>query len=167
MSANFDMIFMKQALQLAKKAEKQGEVPVGAVLVQKNKVIASAFNQKERLKKATAHAEILAIEQASQKISQWGLINCSLYVTLEPCLMCTGALIAARIKRLVYACHDPKAGAVASLYKVLKGNLLNHKIEISHGILNKESSLLLKHFFQKKRRILLQKSKSGSFTQPS
>ena len=143
---------MKQALQLAKTAEKQGEVPVGAVLVQKNKIISSAFNQKESLKKATAHAEILAIEQASQIFSEWRLIDCTLYVTLEPCLMCTGALVAARINRLVYACHDPKAGAVTSLYNILKDKRLNHKINVSYGILGEESSLLIKRFFQKKRK---------------
>ena len=123
-----DLIFMKKALILAKQAEQQGEVPVGAVLVQENnlmppdfknrtdllevqkyKVIASVFNQKEHLRKATAHAEILAIEEASRKLGRGRLNDCVLYVTLEPCLMCAGALVAARLKRLVYACKDPKS----------------------------------------------------------
>ena len=118
----------------------------------KTKVISSTFNQKESLTRATAHAEILAIEQASQKLSRWRLINSCLYVTLEPCLMCAGALLAARIKRLVYACHDPKAGAVYSLYRTLEDKRLNHQVNLTYGILNEESSLLLKNFFQKRRK---------------
>ena len=143
---------MKEAFKLAKKAEKQGEVPVGAVLVHKNQIIASAFNQKESLKKATAHAEILAIEKASSKLGRWRLNDCTLYVTLEPCPMCAGALVAARLKRLVYACKDPKAGAVHSLYKITQDSRLNHHVDIQSGILQEESTQLLKEFFRKKRK---------------
>ncbi len=146
-----DRLFMKEALQLAKQAEKQGEVPVGAVIVHKNKVIAKMFNQKESLGKATAHAEILAIEQASFKLKRWRLNDCTLYVTLEPCPMCAGAIVACRLSRLVYACKDPKAGAAHSLYRIPQDPRLNHLVDIHHGILQEESSLLLKEFFRKKR----------------
>lgn len=148
----YDLTFMKEALILAKKAEKQGEVPVGAVLVHKNQIIASAFNQKESLKKATAHAEILAIEKASSRLGRWRLNDCTLYVTLEPCPMCAGTLVAARLKRLVYACKDPKAGAVHSLYEITQDSRLNHYVEIQSGILQEESTALLKEFFRKKRK---------------
>lgn len=147
-----DLIFMKEALKLAQQAEKQGEVPVGAVIVQKNKLIAKAFNQKESVQKAFAHAEILAIEKASLKLKSWRLLDCTLYVTLEPCLMCAGALVAARLNRLVYACKDPKAGAVHSLYQITEDPRLNHQVEIHAGVLEEESSNLLKEFFRKKRK---------------
>ena len=146
-----DLIFMKEALKLAEQAEKKGEVPVGAVIVQKNKMIAQAFNQKEILQKAFAHAEILAIEEASLKLKSWRLSDCTLYVTLEPCPMCAGALVAARLKRLVYACKDPRAGAVHSLYQITEDSRLNHQLEVHTGILEEESSILLKEFFRKKR----------------
>ena len=146
-----DLIFMKEALELAKKAKAQDEVPVGAVIVCNNKIIASAFNQKESLKKATAHAEILALEEASRKLQQWRLNDCTLYVTLEPCLMCAGALVATRLKRLVYSSKDPKAGAVHSLYQITQDPRLNHRIDVSYGLLQEESSKLLKEFFREKR----------------
>ena len=147
-----DRLFMKEALKWAKEAEKQGEVPVGAVLVHKNQIIASAFNQKESSKKATAHAEILAIEKASLRLNRWRLNDCTLYVTLEPCPMCAGALVAARLKRLVYACKDPKAGAIHSLYRITQDPRLNHRVDIHSGILQEESTALLKEFFRKKRK---------------
>lgn len=144
---------MKEALKLALQAEKKGEVPVGAIIVQENKPIARAFNQKETLQKASAHAEILAIEEASSKLKSWRLSDCTIYVTLEPCPMCAGALVAARLKRLVYACKDPKAGAVHSLYQITEDPQLNHQMEIQAGILEDESSFLLKEFFRKKRKL--------------
>ncbi|MDE0119560.1 MAG: tRNA adenosine(34) deaminase TadA [Bdellovibrionales bacterium] len=147
-----DFIFMKMALKLAEQAGKKGEVPVGAVITQEKKVIACAFNQKETLTKATAHAEILAIEQASSKLGSWRLNNCTIYVTLEPCPMCAGALVAARLKRLVYGCKDPKSGAVHSLYQIPQDLRLNHQIEIHPGLLAEESAKLLKEFFHKKRK---------------
>jgi tRNA(adenine34) deaminase len=147
-----DLIFMKEALKLAKEAEKQGEVPVGAILVHKNQIIASSFNQKESSKKATAHAEILAIEKASLRLNRWRLNDCILYVTLEPCPMCAGALVAARLKRLVYACKDPKAGAIHSLYRITQDPRLNHHVDIHSGVLQEESRALLKEFFRKKRK---------------
>ena len=142
---------MKQALELAKQAEKQAEVPVGALVVQNHKPIAFAFNQKEQKKQATRHAEILAIEEASKKLGRWRLDDCDLYVTLEPCIMCAGAIISARIKRLIYACRDPKAGAIHSLYQITNDLRLNHQVAVTEGLLAEESSRLLKKFFQKKR----------------
>ena len=150
-----DLFFMKEAFKLAQQAEKEGEVPVGAVLVQemgeKCKVIARTFNKRESLKQAIAHAEILAIEQAGVKLKRWRLNDCVLYVTLEPCPMCAGALVQARLKSLVYACSDLKAGAVHSLFHITEDSRLNHQVEVRAGILKEESSHLLKNFFQKKR----------------
>jgi len=143
---------MKKALHLAKQAEKQGEVPVGAVIVQKNQIISFAFNQRELLQKATAHAEILAVEQACLKLERWRLNDCTLYVTLEPCPMCAGVLVACRLKRLVYACKDPKSGAVHSLYHITQDPRLNHRVDVHQGILQEESAKLLKEFFHKKRK---------------
>ena len=146
-----DLFFMKKAFKLAEKAGTIGEVPVGALIVRENEIIAEAFNQKELSQKATAHAEIFAIEQASLKLNTWRLNDCTLYVTLEPCPMCAGAIVATRLKRLVYACKDSKAGAVHSLYQITEDSRLNHRVEIHQGILAKESSKLLKSFFRKKR----------------
>ena len=150
-----DVFFMTKALKLAKQAEKEGEVPVGAVIVQDTKkklvVLASTFNKKEQWQKTTAHAEILAIELANLKLKSWRLNDCTLYVTLEPCPMCAGALVQARIKRLVYACSDPKAGAVHSLYQLTTDPKLNHRVEVKAGVLQKECSQLLKTFFKTRR----------------
>ena len=150
-----DIIFMQQAFKQANLAEKAGEVPVGAVLVQETKkglkVIAQAFNKKESLNSAVAHAEILAIEMAGRKLKRWRLNDCMLYVTLEPCPMCAGAIWQARLKTLVYACLDPKAGAVHSLYQITEDKRLNHQVEVRSGVLGEKSSQMLKTFFQKKR----------------
>src|SRR3989337_4128117 len=107
---------MKQALHEAKKAARKGEVPIGAVIVLDNKIIARSHNLKETTADPTAHAEIIAIKKASRKLKEWRLLNSTIYVTLEPCLMCMGALIQARVERLVFGCYDPKAGAAGSLY---------------------------------------------------
>ena len=115
------------------------------------KVVARACNQKESLKKATAHAEILAIEQASRKLGRWRLQDCTLYVTLEPCPLCASALVAARIQRLVYGARDPKAGAIHSLYHITQDKRLNHQVDVSRGLMAEESSQLLKSFFRTKR----------------
>jgi len=143
---------MKEALKLAKEAEKTGEVPVGAIITYQGKIIARAMNQKEKLKSAIFHAEILAIKEASLKLQDWRLTECELYVTLEPCPMCAGAIVASRLKRLIYGCKDPKAGAVHSLYKITEDKRLNHQVEVCCGILAEESSQLLKNFFNKKRK---------------
>ncbi len=144
---------MNQALILAKKAKKKKEVPVGALIVQNQRLIATGFNQKELLQKASAHAEIIAIEMACKALNSWRLSNCTLYVTLEPCLMCAGAILQARIKRLVYGCQDPKAGAVHSLYQTLTDKRLNHKLAVTKGILYKDCQKILRGFFQQKRQI--------------
>ena len=136
---------------MAEKAGERGEIPVGAVLVCRQTIISRGFNQKEKLQNPTRHAEIIALEAASLKLKSWRLNECRLYVSLEPCLMCAGALIQARIQRLIYAAPDPKAGAVDSLYQTLKDPRLNHRIKTTSGILEKQSSELLKAFFQKRR----------------
>lgn len=146
-----DQQFMKLALSLAKKAGEAGEVPVGAVITHSGKVIAESMNCRESTNSPTGHAELLAIENAAQKLGQWRLIGCTLYVTLEPCLMCAGAIINARVDRVVFAVTDPKAGAVVSLYQTLGDHRLNHRPQIEHGLYAEESSQLLKSFFQRRR----------------
>ena len=149
---SIDPIFMKEALKGAKEAEKLGEIPVGAVLVRENHVIARAFNEKEGRKNSTAHAEILLLQEASLKMMDWRLKSCTVYVTLEPCPMCAGALVQARIKRLVYGCSDPKAGACHSLYQITEDPRLNHQVQVSSGVLEEECRQILKNFFKDKRR---------------
>lgn len=144
--------FMNLALAEAKKAFEIGEVPIGAVVVRGDEVIALAHNHRETAKNALGHAELLAIDEACKKLGGWRLIGCTMYVTLEPCLMCAGAIINSRIERLVYATRDPKAGAVDSLYDVLRDSRLNHQVEVIEGVLAEESSRLLKQFFQELRR---------------
>ncbi len=139
--------YMVEALLEAKKALKKNEVPVGAIIVKNNSIIARAHNLKESLKSPTAHAEILAIEEACKKLSSWRLEGCILYVTLEPCHMCTAAIIEARIERVVYGALDIKMGAhVSNRNRVSK--ILNHDIDIVGGVLEEESEKLLKDFFQ-------------------
>ena len=144
--------FMKEALKEAKKAYKKKEVPIGAVIVKDNKIIARAHNLRETKKKATAHAEILAIEKACKKLGAWRLENCDLYVTLEPCTMCAGAIINSRIKRLFIGAMDEKGGAVGSKINILKDIKLNHDVEIETGILKEECSKILKDFFKELRK---------------
>ncbi|HHY18456.1 MAG TPA: nucleoside deaminase [Firmicutes bacterium] len=146
-----DRYFMELALKEAKKAYKLGEVPIGAIIVRENKVIAKAFNRREVDKSALSHAEVLAIKEACKELGGWRLIGCTLYVTLEPCLMCAGAIINSRIERVVYAADDTKAGAIRSLYRVLEDPRLNHQVEVVEGILKEESSSLLKQFFAQLR----------------
>ena len=149
-SSNTHDFFMSLALQSAKKAFKKNEVPVGAVLVKGAKIISQAHNLRESGNNPVGHAEILAIKKASQKLQSWRLENCRLYVNLEPCLMCIGAIIQARISELIYACCDPKMG-FSSYYQLDKQSLWRHKIKIQSGWRSKESSLLLKEFFKQLR----------------
>lgn len=142
---------MKEALIEAKKAYEKGEIPVGAVLVIDGEIISRAYNQKETTFDPTAHAEILAIRQASQIIGAWRLTEATLYVTKEPCIMCSGAIVNARIKRVVYGCYDPKGGGVVSLYRILQDNRLNHQVEIQSGILEDECRHILQEFFRELR----------------
>lgn len=143
--------YMKRALELAHKAQLQGEVPVGAVIVKNGKIVGEGFNQKETLGLATRHAEIEAIENASKNLGAWRLTDCEMYVTLEPCLMCAGAIVATRLKKLYYGADDPKGGAVKSLYQALSDERLNHECEIEEGLLKSECSKILKDFFKERR----------------
>ncbi|MCF7887631.1 MAG: tRNA adenosine(34) deaminase TadA [Candidatus Omnitrophica bacterium] len=146
-----DNLYMQQALKQAEYAKDEDEIPIGAVIVYQGKVIAKSYNQVERLKDPTAHAEILAITQAANYLKSKWLKKCRLYVTIEPCSMCAGALILARIDKVIFGADDPKAGAFGS--KVDINNLgLNHKLKFKKGILRKECSDILKDFFKKKRK---------------
>lgn len=146
-----DQIFMERAIELAKLAALLGEVPVGAVIVQDGKIIAEGYNLRELDKTATAHAELLAIEQACKNLGGWRLPRCTLYVTLEPCPMCAGAIINARIDRVVYGASDPKAGSVNSVVSLFDLPY-NHRPIVEHGLLEEECACLLRDFFQHLRR---------------
>lgn len=142
---------MQEALKEAEIAYSHQEVPVGAVIVYQNKIIARAHNQKEELQDPTAHAEILAIQQAVKYLESWHLEDSTLYVTLEPCPMCTYAMLQARIKRLVFGTNDPKAGAAGSIINIVQDKRFNHQLEVKKGILEKECHLILQKFFQERR----------------
>lgn len=142
---------MREAMKEAQKAADKQEVPIGAVIVKDNKIIARGHNLKETASDAAAHAEMIAIRKACRKLENWRLLNSTIYVTLEPCLMCMGALIQARISRLVFSCYDPKAGACGSLYDVSNDKRLNHRIEVTAGIMAGECEKNLKDFFRKLR----------------
>ena len=142
---------MRRALELAAQAGAQGEVPVGAVLVHENAVIAEAYNERETRPSALAHAEISVISEACRKLGRWRLTGCTLYVTLEPCVMCAGALVQARVDRVVYGARDPKAGAVESLYQVLADERLNHRPLVEGGIMGLECGKILSDFFKARR----------------
>ena len=142
---------MGQALKLAQQAGEKGEVPVGALLVRSDVLIAEAFNLREARGSPIAHAEMLVLQAASEKIGNWRFVDTTLYVTLEPCPMCAGAIVLARIPRVVYATTDPKSGAAGTLYNILQDERLNHRVELVNGILAEESSALLKSFFQQRR----------------
>ena len=145
-------IYMRQALQLAQQAYECQEVPVGAVIVRGDRVIGAAHNQREQLRDPTAHAEIIAITQAAAAIDSWRLEECSLYVTLEPCAMCAGAIVQARIPRVIYGATDAKAGAVNSLYHLLDDYRFNHRAEVIPGILARPCGEILTQFFAEQRR---------------
>ncbi len=146
-----DSDFMQQAINLANHAASQNEVPVGAILVQDNKIIGQGWNQPITSNDSTAHAEIIALRRAAKKLNNYRLINTTLYVTLEPCLMCVGAMIHARIKRLVFGAYDPKSGAIQSVFNFLDSKKLNHNIVYQGGILEQQCGELLTTFFQKRR----------------
>lgn len=152
MAESTDLIFMQEALKEAQKAFKRGEVPVGAVLICQDKIIASAHNQVEILIDATAHAEMLCIKQGMAHCGNWRLTGCTLYTTLEPCLMCAGALISSRVDRVVWAAPDIRQGAGGSLISLLGKPHPIHTVEIASGILAEESAGLMKQFFQERRR---------------
>jgi tRNA(adenine34) deaminase len=143
--------YMFAALQEAEKALDNNEVPVGAVVIYKNKIIGRGYNQIEKLKDATAHAEMIALTAASSYLDNWRLNDCEIYVTIEPCIMCTGAMLASRIKRVYFAAFDPKFGACGSLYNLAEEGKYNHKIEVVSGIYSQESQNLMMKFFKDKR----------------
>ena len=145
--------YMKQALKEAEKAYKKLEVPVGAVIVKDGKIIARAHNQKETKTDTTKHAEILAIQKASKKLESWRLIDCEMYVTLEPCSMCAGAIINSRIKKIYIGAKDEKTGAVGSVLNLFEDYTFNHKVEFETGIMEKECQETLKKFFKELREL--------------
>ena len=148
---NSDIYFMGEALRQARKASQADEVPVGAVVTLHGKIIARAFNQVETLKDATAHAEMLAITQAESVIGDWRLNECELYVTKEPCPMCAGAMVHARLFRVVFGCGDPRGGAAGGLLNILQHPALNHRCEITANVRLEECRALLQEFFRGKR----------------
>ena len=145
--------YMKEALKEAKKAYEKLEVPVGAIIVKDGKIIARAHNLKETKSDTTKHAEIIAIQKASKKLNSWRLIDCEMYITLEPCSMCAGAIINSRIKKVYIGAMDEKTGAAGSVLNLFEDYNFNHKVEIEKGILEKECENILKEFFRKLRKI--------------
>ncbi len=148
-----DETFMQEALRLAMKARAADEVPVGAVVVREGRIIARGSNQVELLKDATAHAEMLALTAAEAAVSDWRLTDCDLYVTKEPCPMCAGAIVHTRIRRVIFGCTDVRAGAAGTVMNLLQHNALNHRCQITSGVLQNECTALLQDFFQKKRNL--------------
>jgi tRNA(adenine34) deaminase len=146
-----DQELMQIAIKEAQTAEENGDVPIGAIIVYENQIIGRAYNQREQLQDPTAHAEIIALTQAAAFLESWRLFGCTMYVTLEPCTMCAGALVLARIDRLVYGCDDPKTGAIKSLYNIVTDERLNHIIDVTSGVLAEECSGLLQQFFRRRR----------------
>ncbi|HHT50813.1 MAG TPA: nucleoside deaminase [Eubacteriaceae bacterium] len=144
--------FMKSAIKEGEKAYKAGEVPIGAIIVKEGKVIARAHNLKETKNNPTAHAEILAIQKAAKKLGTWRLEDCEIYVTIEPCVMCAGAILQSRIERLIFGAREPKFGGVASIVNILDNPKFNHRVEIIEGILEEECSRLIKDFFKDLRK---------------
>jgi tRNA(adenine34) deaminase len=146
-----DAALMREALRLAKKAYVAEEVPVGAIVVRGGKIIARAYNQVELLKDATAHAEMLALTQAEAAVGDWRLTDCDLFVTKEPCPMCAGAAVHARIRRVVFGCADERGGAAGSIVNLLQMPTLNHHCDITSGVLTNECAAILQDFFKRKR----------------
>jgi len=144
--------FMREALKEAKKAYDKDEVPVGAVIVHKDRIIARAHNQIKMLKDPTAHAEMIAITQAASYLGNERLLDTSIYATIEPCSMCAGALVLARVKQLFYGAKDPKTGACGSVLDIADNKKLNHKVKVKGGVLEEESKILLQEFFKRKRK---------------
>jgi tRNA(adenine34) deaminase len=146
-----DERWMREALREAEKARRADEVPVGCVIVHQGRAVGRAHNQRETLRDPTAHAEMIAITQAAEALASWRLEGCTLYVTLEPCAMCAGAMVLGRVERLVYGAADPKAGAVASVFRLLDEPRLNHRVQVTGGVLADECGAILTDFFRGKR----------------
>jgi len=145
--------YMQQALAEAEQAFAEDEVPVGAVAVQEGRIVGAAHNGREQLRDPTAHAEMIAITQAAEAVGSWRLQHCTLYVTLEPCAMCAGAIVLARIPQVVFGATDPKAGAVCSLFTLLEDSRLNHRAEVTGGVLAEPCGAILTRFFQHQRKL--------------
>ena len=146
-----DEKYMKQALRLAKKAMDSGDVPIGCIIVYDGKVIARGYNRRNKEKQSLAHAELIAIRKASKVIGDWRLEECKMYVTLEPCQMCAGAIVQARIPEVVIGCMNPKAGCAGSIINLLDMQEFNHQVKVTRGVLEEECSVLLKNFFKELR----------------
>lgn len=142
---------MKHAMEQARKAEAIGEVPIGAIIVHEDTIIGTGYNVRETMQKAGTHAELLAIEEANEYVGSWRLEDCTLYVTLEPCPMCAGAIVQARIPRVVFGAHDPKAGCAGTLMNLLQEERFNHQSEVVPGVLEEACGALLTNFFSKLR----------------
>ena len=147
-----DEHYMKIAIKEARKAAKSHEVPIGCVIVHKGKIIGKGHNHRNGAHSSLAHAEIMAIQQANKKLKDWRLEDCTLYVTLEPCMMCAGAIVNSRLDRVVYGCDDPKAGAVRSLFHLVDNDRLNHRTEVTAGVRAEECAALMKDFFRQRRK---------------
>lgn len=145
---------MSRALELARAAEAAGEVPVGAVIVKDDQIIAEGWNQPITLRDPSAHAEMIAMRAAAQILDNYRLLDTTLYVTLEPCAMCAGAMVHARVKRLVYAATDPRAGAAGTIFNITQHEALNHRLEVTGGVMAEECGAVLRGFFQNKRAAL-------------
>lgn len=146
-----DEIFMREALRLAEKARGAKEVPVGAIVVRAEKIISRGHNQIELLKDATAHAEMLALTAAEAAVGDWRLTDCDLYVTKEPCPMCAGAIVHTRIRRVIFGCPDVRAGAAGTVMNLVDNSSLNHRCQVTSGVLQSECAAILQDFFRKKR----------------
>jgi tRNA(adenine34) deaminase len=149
--AAIDASMMRRALALARAAQAAGEIPVGAVVVKDGQVVAEAYNLREALSDPTAHAERLALTRAGQSLGSWRLDGCTLYVTLEPCPMCAGAIVQSRIDRVVFGAADPKAGACVSLYRLVTDLRFNHRVQLTPGVLSDACGAILTEFFQERR----------------
>lgn len=156
-----DLVFMQRAFALAQQAEQHDEIPVGAVVVHQGKIIAEGFNQSIMLHDPSSHAEMNAIRQAGKLLNNYRLLDCTLYVTLEPCPMCAGLLVHSRIKRLVYACHDFKTGSAGSAFNLMNTAQLNHQVEVHSGVMQAQCSELLSAFFKRRRKEKKQAKKAA------
>ena len=163
---NYDVEYMQLALAAAREAAGKDEVPVGAVIVSAGEVVGIGYNRREERQTPLAHAEILAIEEAAAHLRSWRLDQCDIYVTLEPCLMCMGAILQARMRRLVFASLDPKAGAVESLYRLCEDQRLNHQLPATGGVLAEQSAALLAEFFIRLRLRKRQSQKAERWPSP-
>lgn len=146
-----DEVYMKEAIKQAKKAYALGEVPIGCVIVYEGKIIGRGYNRRTIDKNTIAHAEMLAIKKASKKMNDWRLEDCTMYVTLEPCQMCSGAIVQSRMKRVVVGCMNPKAGCAGSVLNLLQMSEFNHQVELEIGVLGEECSAMMKQFFKELR----------------